>query len=630
MSSKKPRADRRRRERKNEHSEPKSARPHSFVSSSSVSFGLAILEVISDAKRSLQTKTTMSYGFVKRILLASAHLLGTSVVEVGSGIRSSAIAITEATVPLLPTFTLFTKRFLILCFEVTLLAGVSVLLWRMHEPFLFQPLNVYDEGVTLMGAKRFALGEVPYRDFFTIYGPLKFSLLGAVFMLFGTSLFVARIFFMAVSLVGFVTIFVFFRKSSNIVYTTLFTILLLPFAQISLTPLLLVAIAFWFAVQLDNPRSHVLPFVGGGLLGALFLLRIDFGGLAALAVFTLVLLFWAKSRTANTAIILSLLGKLGFAFLAVVMPVFVALFWQGALGDFWQQAIAFPMFGTYQELRQLPWQSLASIKTTVDGLTVDFLGLSSSLIWFFWPVPFAIATLFWLWQAIRGKFALNGFLVNMLLGAFVLGAFAYANHRSDVGHVLFLNFLALVFFLHLLTQFRPRIVGLLFIPLVVMLMIFPASNYLQTLAASRESEKKAYSFFPTFFPSTAANDDLDRTLYFFKGIDKSAKVYVGVSDTSRIFVNNVMLPFLLEQPVATKYHELHTGVVTTASVQAEMVDELQDTAYVVLWDYFECEPNGGCQSSGVYLVDDYIRTHFAPVAVYGKYQILQRSGKTKQ
>lgn len=85
-----------------------------------------------------------------------------------------------------------------------------------------------------------------------------------------------------------------------------------------------------------------------------------------------------------------------------------------------------------------------------------------------------------------------------------------------------------------------------------------------------------------------------------------------------------MLPFLLQQRVATKYHELHTGIVTKKDVQMEMIDELKDVNYVVLWETFYCEPNKGCESTGVRDLDTYIEKNFTLVKTIGKYEIRKR------
>ena len=52
-------------------------------------------------------------------------------------------------------------------------------------PLLWWPVARYDEGVLLSGAQRMLAGELPYRDFWTIYGPGQFAVLAALFTLGG-------------------------------------------------------------------------------------------------------------------------------------------------------------------------------------------------------------------------------------------------------------------------------------------------------------------------------------------------------------------------------------------------------------------------------------------------------------
>ncbi len=624
--SKRSRADRRRKSRTSPKREAGAFRHSVSIAAKGMFLPVnALVTVLHHCVSFLQGVVARTWWIIVTTIMAIGRFFRTSVLELYAGVGNMNALLSDWLKGIFPNLAYGLRWSLIIAFEFGVVIGTAIVLWKLHEPFLYQPLNVYDEGVTLMGAKRFAGGEVPYQDFFTIYGPLKFSVLGYVFQLFEASLIVARSFFIGVSLAAFLALLFFFRREGNLVYAALFTLLFLPFAQISLTPLFLVLIALWFSWQIHHPQSRFLPFAGGALLGLLFLLRIDFGSLTSLAVGALLFIWYLKGG-ASTQQLWSIYGKIAAAFLVVITPVFLLLSSAGALGDFWQQAVIFPLFGSYQELRHLPWMEISALQTAINGLTIDFLGLSSALVWFFWPIPFVIAAFYWLWRAIQHDFDVNGFLTNMLLGSFAAGAFLYASHRSDLGHVMFLNLLSLVFFLHLLTRFRSRLSGLLYLPLILVMLLFPAHTYLETLALSNMTEKKAYSFFgdATFFPSSPENDDLDRILNYFQGVDADAKVYVGVSDTSRVFVNNVMLPFLLRQPTATKYHELHTGIVTTAPVQAEMVDELQGVEYVVLWDMFECEPNLGCQSSGVNLVDEYIQSHFVLDETFGEYHIFTR------
>ena len=63
-----------------------------------------------------------------------------------------------------------------------------------YLPILQMPLNVYDEGIVLAGADRVLWGDVPYRDFWSMYPPGQFYVLALLFKLFGTSATVARVY----------------------------------------------------------------------------------------------------------------------------------------------------------------------------------------------------------------------------------------------------------------------------------------------------------------------------------------------------------------------------------------------------------------------------------------------------
>ncbi len=521
---------------------------------------------------------------------------------------------------------------------IVILVGIAITLlvllfiWKLHEPLLLKPLGMYDEGVTLLGAKRFANGEIPYRDFFTIYGPLKFSILGGFFFLMNTlhvnpGVYEARLFFATISIAGFLITFLFYRRESNIIYATVFTLFLALFGKFSLTPFFLILIALWFANLIDNPKSHFLPLLGGVLIGLLFLLRIDFGGFTSLSIFILLTIFVFFSKRCSGSMYASIIGKLLLGFLFITTPVFIALGSIGALGQFWMQAVEFPMFGTYQGLRHLPWYEFSQLKEPIQGYLVNFKELSHNFAWFFWPIPFVISGGYWIYRGIKkNPFPLEGFLKNILLALFTIAAFLYASHRSDYGHVSFLNLLAAIFFFHLILQFQQRGWGLLFIPIFFLLTLYPAQQllHIRNSILENKSTYTQYSFFSQPIAPTQKNEDLQKVIDYFSTVPIQEKVYVGVKDTSRVFVNNVMLPFLLNQPVATKYHELHTGIVTTLPVQLEMIDELKDVNYVVLWEFFICEKNNGCISTGIRKIDDYITSHFEKKASYGEYEILKR------
>lgn len=504
-----------------------------------------------------------------------------------------------------------------------LLAALLCIFVLHSDVALLRPINLYDEGVTLFGAKRFLSGEIPYRDFWTIYGPLKFPLLAGAFSLFGTSIEVARSFFLGVSLIAYALIFILLARRAGAIFAGVSVLFLASFGLFSLTPFFLTALVLVFSFVANNLGGKIAPFLLGGLIGLLLLLRIDFGLLSGGAIFCAVsfLCSFQKSRQ----YFFPLLGKIALAFFAVVIPPFVLLAAAGALPDFWAQAVSFPLFGEYQVLRELPWIS-PDFSGVASEFSVDFLTLSRDFERIFYLIPFGVSAVFWIFLLGKKKksFPRTLFAENAIVAVFTFGAFLYASHRADAGHLLFLNAIALVFLLHTLSFFQKKTTTLLFLPFVVLLSLAPASDLLSERTALKNAEYTQYSFFKMPFLKSPENDNLQKTLDFFAEIPAEEKVFVGTSDTSRVFVNNIVLPFLLNQKPATKYHELHTGIVTTAPIQNEMIDEMREVQWAVMWDEFLCEENKSCISTEVFLFDDFFQANFEPVASFGKYRIFQR------
>ena len=107
---------------------------------------------------------------------------------------------------------------------------------------------------------------------------------------------------------------------------------------------------------------------------------------------------------------------------------------------------------------------------------------------------------------------------------------------------------------------------------------------------------------------------------------RGARIYVGPSRHDKIFINDIALYFAAESVPATRWHDSHPGVQTTIAVQRAMIAEFgaQPVKFVVLdseWaDY--SEPNASAQSSGVTVLDDFLRSQFVPVFESGSLKVL--------
>jgi hypothetical protein len=105
-------------------------------------------------------------------------------------------------------------------------------------------------------------------------------------------------------------------------------------------------------------------------------------------------------------------------------------------------------------------------------------------------------------------------------------------------------------------------------------------------------------------------------------------IFSGLPRHDKIFINDMMLYFVAKRRPATKWAQFDPGLQTTAPIQNEMVSELEGKKprFVVLesdWDIVK-EPNGSALSSGVTILDDYIRLHYETVRQYDTISVLVR------
>lgn len=105
------------------------------------------------------------------------------------------------------------------------------------------------------------------------------------------------------------------------------------------------------------------------------------------------------------------------------------------------------------------------------------------------------------------------------------------------------------------------------------------------------------------------------------------RIFVGNPRHDKIFANDVMFYFLTGRHIATKYHDLHPGLVTTQAVQRQIVDDLRRNTvkYIIIvsrWEPLKT-PNKANKRSGAILLDDFIKRNYTEVESFGTYRILQ-------
>ncbi|HEU4635666.1 MAG TPA: hypothetical protein VFS41_05765, partial [Edaphobacter sp.] len=124
-------------------------------------------------------------------------------------------------------------------------------------------------------------------------------------------------------------------------------------------------------------------------------------------------------------------------------------------------------------------------------------------------------------------------------------------------------------------------------------------------------------------------DVLNATLEIERQSTQDQPIYVGDGRHDRIFWNDVRLYFLSGRGSVTRWYDLHPGVQTTLPIQEEMIADIrrEDPPVIAInttWDD-TVEPNDSRFSSGVTVLDDYIRAHYTPASHYGQITILTPS-----
>ena len=219
-------------------------------------------------------------------------------------------------------------------------AGAALLLFG----FLFNRATVlsYSIGYNLYGAERVLAGEVPYRDFHTLYPPATLYLNAALFKLMGSTLYSAMFGVFVFKVMTILMIYLSARKivpASWALRAALLSLFWLrPNGAFKAVPMqygaLFLALALFFLLDREGRQTRLKAFLAGVALGLLTLFKHNIGAYAFIGC--LAIAFLERNRLKPEE---SKVGEAPRWFLAmvcglasVIVPVLVFMGGQGALG----------------------------------------------------------------------------------------------------------------------------------------------------------------------------------------------------------------------------------------------------------------------------------------------------------
>lgn len=535
-----------------------------------------------------------------------------------------------------------------------LLAVLAFLLQLVLMKFV---IGAYDEGLSLYGALRVFHGQLPYRDFWTMYGPGEFYVLAAAFHLFGVYAVSGRALFLitnTASLLAIVHILDEFleRRGSSLAITFMVLVWISTIGSYefpvypALTFILIATV-----LMLDRwrtARPH-LALYAGVMLGFAALFRHDlaFYALVALGVASVVYETMAPAarrparwhRVADVA-------RLAAGALIIVLPVAILLLIFVPAHDLYYGLFYVPA-RIYPKVRALPFPHLQEV---VHGFRHpwhfnEFPELGDSefnIVWF--PVLVGITTLLWLVPVFRRR-ALEcwravGFLSLLLLTALL---FLKGIIRVQPLHMLQAVVPAIVLFgclvvqrkqMHRAAQCMLVLSGLWLAGCFLGVVHRDVDRLRVNLARLHRSDGDE-SFSVLCHPPTglqrarclSLNPTEEQAILYLESQTKPTdKIFVGSDRHDILLANDISFYFFSGRGSATKWHDLHPGVETTAPIQRQMINDLtrHRAVYVIREASPLVEPNASSISSGVHLLDDYIDRNYRADRSFGSIHLLRR------
>ncbi|HEY2039515.1 MAG TPA: glycosyltransferase family 39 protein [Edaphobacter sp.] len=516
----------------------------------------------------------------------------------------------------------------------------------------------YDEFLTLYGSDRVLHGGVPYRDFWTMYGPAQFYVVALFFKLFGVSALTGRIydalirasiacasFFLARQLTS--TRWAFAAYAAVILWLAG---IYYPAYNFPIYPAMLASLVscIFFARYLEQPSRTRPLFLAGLFVSIATIFRHDSGFYIFLA--ELLVLFWVtyqNRRSSKPGDLLNTIGRPLLLYMAgvvlVAAPVYAVILLKAGFQNVFYDLFYVPA-KIYPKVRSLPFLTADAMRDLHHPFSWDGRIAVESLIVFF-PIFAILSTALFLFTSRRsGIFALRWqrqafSLLFLLATLFFLKGLIRGGPIQLLQSILVCLVLLAILFGHLRHLSRPVTIALYitvaFLGLCTTSVLSHILTFSRVNLRSTLHPQASDSFHRLCHPQAG----LERARCLFVEPDELAaiqaieqrstpnqSIYVGNGRHDRIFWNDVRLYFLSGRGSITRWYDLHPGVQTTLPIQNQIVDSMRQAHPPVViinttWDD-TIEPNQSQYSSGVTVLDDYIRTHYNPQATYGKITVL--------
>jgi hypothetical protein len=471
---------------------------------------------------------------------------------------------------------------------------------------ILREVNPHDEGLMLQAASRMADGQLPYRDFYWVYGPGQPLILAGLVKLFGPSLLAWRI--LRVLLDGLVSVLAYAvarRSSSRVLALGAYAAVAAAMAYPALPHPNPALIALGLGGILAARRR---PALGGALGGAAVFFHVQLGAAAALGA---VLAAAGEGRGRRGAVRAAVAAAA--TALVLVAPFAIA----GGLGRFIDQGLGF---------------ALEAPGLVRPPFPLDYGGPAdpNKLLRFYFPLLLLLAAAASAVLAVRRRPPL-GLLAP---AALALGGVAYLLSRPDEYHLI-----------PLAAALPPLLAAQAQIELDAGARVpaLAVAAVLALMALHGLDLKRVHATVPhglVAIPVDVADGVREepaeaRSLgevvrYVRARVPPGDPVFVANPRHDRIGLGNPLLYVLLDRTNPTRHDGL--GLLTEEDVQREVVRDLRRARPRLAIRWLDpgaprLRRDAPGPSPGATLLDRYLERTFTPVRRFGDYVVLERRGR---
>lgn len=498
-------------------------------------------------------------------------------------------------------------------------------------------IDVYDEGIRLHGAERVYSGDVPYHDFYAIYGPATFYWTAGLFKLFGVQVLSFRMGLILFNALAATAVFAFCRKMNVSMPGALlaYVFFLLPrqysYDLLACDPS--VSLVLWAGVVLVDAESRWASIFSGILLGCAALFRQDFGAYGTFAA--VMACCFRGSPEIHSQSVKKVLSQIGWLLTGLLVSaglcygILAVVDWNGLLTNL----VAFPAKATYYRRHPFSiwsfWRAIRAVPRTISPsafmsllrLPVDASPFLLAII----GLPLVVANLRRRLVPAGTERAGLAFLIFLIPGFAI-----YGFGRSDWPHLFPLYVLAVLlltivvhwFWIRSLQDFfTPRLYRWVAAMACALAVLIAAGSLKVYLSAAPLPFERAYGI-------VSDGDDYDWLESAVKDLSsETGPIFVAGERHDRVYINAMLVYFLAGKPSAVYFEQFDPGLTTTEEAQARIIRDLEQNHVktIFVWRMkLPDENNLSSKSSGVLLLDSYLTNSYEQVKSEKSYRILRR------